>query len=53
MTLTDKNNPIQHLASDATGCTCDTNRAEVKQEELMYKLDLFAPHGKYPHGECR
>lgn len=45
MTISDNNNSIQHLTSDAAGCTCDTNRAEVKQEELMYKLDLLLRTG--------
>ena len=45
MILTDNNNPIQHLASDAAGCTCDTNRAEVSREELMFKLDLLLRTG--------
>ncbi len=45
MTIRDNNNPIQHLASDAAGCTCDANRAEVSREELMFKLDLLLRTG--------
>ncbi len=45
MTAEDNKLPIQHFPSDAGECTCDTARAEISREELMFKLDLLLRTG--------